>query len=148
MKRLMILGLLIALTLPLSAIEDGQVTYAGGTIAGLAPGSTGRFDTKSDTVLTFEYGSNKLAIPFTAIQSFHFSTEVTHHLGVLPAIAVGLLKARQRRHYLSISYRVADGAPQVGVFEVPKRMPPALQAILQARTRQVCKPYSPCEGRN
>ena len=136
MKKLMILGLLMALAMPvpLAAIDDGQVTYTGGTIPGIAVGSTGRFNTTSETALTFEYGSSKLEIPFSAIQSFQYSTEVTHHLGVLPAIAVGLLKARQHRHYFRIAYQGADSASQVGVFEVPKTMPRTLQAILQART--------------
>lgn len=100
MKRLMTVGLLMALAmaipLPLSAAEHDEVTYTGGTIPGVAVGSTGRLDTTSETALTFEYGSNRLVIPFAAIQSFRYSTEVTRHLGVLPAIAVGLLKARER----------------------------------------------------
>ena len=150
MKKLMALCLLMmmTMTLPVAAADDGQVTYTGGTIPAITAGSTGRFDTRSDTALTFEYGSNKLVIPFAAIQSFELSTEVTHHLGVLPAIAVGLLKAREHRHYFRISYRDANDVSQVGVFEVPKKMPRMLQAVLQSRVPQTCRPYSPCSGQN
>jgi hypothetical protein len=142
------MALAMAIPLPLSAAEHDEVTYTGGTIPGVAVGSTGRLDTTSETALTFEYGSNRLVIPFAAIQSFRYSTEVTRHLGVLPAIAVGLLKARERRHYFRISFHDTNNVPQVSVFEVPKKMPRALQAVLQARVQQTCKLYSPCEGRN
>jgi len=152
MKRLMTVGLLMALTMatsfPLSAADHDEVTYTGGTIPGVTVGSTGRLDTTSETTLTFEYGSKRLVIPFAAIRSFQYSTEVTHHLGVLPAIAVGLLKARERRHYFRISFRDTNNVPQVSVFEVPKRMPRTLKAVLQARVQQACRPYSPCEDRN
>jgi hypothetical protein len=60
---------------------------------------------------------------------------VTLHLGVLPTIAVGLVKMRRHSHFFRISYRGQDGAVQVAVFEVPKQMPRALEAI-RARCAQ------------
>ena len=144
MKRLFAFFILVALTLPAAAVEDGQVMYFGGTLPALTAGLVGRLDTTSETSLTFEYAGKKLVIPYVAIESFEYSTEVTHHLGVLPAIAVGLLKKRERRHFFSISYRDADHIKQVAVFEVPKHMPRTLQAVLEARAPQTCRPYSPC----
>jgi hypothetical protein len=148
MKRLVASFLLLALTLPAAAVEDGQAMYSGGTVPALTAGLVGRLDTTSETSLTFEYGSNKLAIPYAAIESFEYSTEVAYHLGVLPAIAVALLKRRERRHFFRISYRDANSVSQVAIFEVPKRMPRTLQSVLQARTPQRCRPHSPCAGRN
>ncbi len=145
MKHLMTLCFLLAMTLPLAAVEDGQAMYVGGTVPAVKAGAIGRFDTTSETTITFESAGNKLEIPYAGIQSCQFSTEVTHHLGVLPAIAVGLLKARERRHFFRISYREGTAA-QSAVFEVPKHMTPTLQAILQARTPQICKPPSSCAG--
>jgi hypothetical protein len=71
---------------------------------------------------------------------------VARHLGVLPAIAVGLVKKRQRRHYFRISYRDENGVVQVVVFEVPKNMPRTLLPILQTRAPQGCKtaPFAVC----
>lgn len=148
MKGLMTCFLIIAMSMPLAAVENGEVMYAGGTVSGIASGSVGSLDTTSERSLTFAYGSNKLAIPYADIQSFQYSTEVAHHLGVLPAIAVGLLKARERRHYFRISYADANNISQTAVFEVSKQMPHTLQAILQSRVKQSCKPYSPCADRN
>jgi hypothetical protein len=105
-------------------------------------------DTTSETSLTFEYANNKLLIPYSEIEPFEYTTEVTHHLGVLPAIAVGLLKKRESRHFFRISYRDADHVKQVAVFEVPKHMPRTLEAVLEDRAPQGYKPKSRPAGRN
>ncbi len=134
MKKLVILSLLLALALPGAAVEGDQVMYFGGTAPGLANGTVGRLDTTSEASLTFEYaGNNKLAIPYGAVESYQYSRDVAHHLGVLPTIAVGLLKTREHRHFFRISYRDPNSVSQVAVFEVPKRMPRTLQAVLDAR---------------
>jgi hypothetical protein len=140
MNKLMTFCLLLALALPALAVDDGHVMYAGGTIPELPAGVVGRLDTTSKESLTFDYSATKVLIPYSEIESFEYSTEVTRHLGVMPAIAVGLLKIRQRRHYFRISYRSADNVSQVVVFEVPKHMPRTLQAVLVARAPQACKP--------
>ncbi len=140
MNKLMTFFLLFALALPVLAVDDGQVMYAGGTVPALSAGTVGRLDTTSEAALTFEHSGMKLLIPYAAIESFEYSTEVTRHLGVMPAIAVGLVKMRRHRHYFRISYRGADNVPQVAVFEVPKHMPRTLQAVLAARAPWTCNP--------
>jgi hypothetical protein len=94
--------------------------------------------------LVLEHSGSKLEIPYAAIQSFEYSKEVTRHLGVLPAIAVSLLRARQRRHFFRISYHDTNSVPQVVLFEVPKHIPRALQAVLDTRAPQAVKPSRPC----
>jgi len=74
-------------------------------------------------VLSFDYSGGKLIIPFEMIDSFEYSRQVARNLGVLPAIAVGLVKHRQRRHFFRISYHDESKAPQVAIFEVSKEMP-------------------------
>ncbi|MGA9306935.1 MAG: hypothetical protein WBW31_16135 [Candidatus Sulfotelmatobacter sp.] len=144
MNKLMIFCLLLALAVPVPAVDDGRVMYAGGTVPALPAGAVGRLDTTSEESLTFEYSGAKVLIPYSQIESFEYSTEVTRHLGVIPAIAVGLIKKRQRRHYFRISYRSADNVSQVVVLEVPKHMPRTLQAVLMSRAPQTCNPRSMC----
>jgi len=139
MKRLAAFCLMLVVSLPAAAVEDGQVMYVGGTVPGLKQGIVGRLDTSSFVSLTFEYSGSKLEIPFAKIDSFEYSQEVARHLGVLPAIAVGLIRKRQRRHFFHISYHDESNASQVAVFEVPKQMPSTLLAILQNRASQRCK---------
>jgi hypothetical protein len=84
--------------------------------------------------------SVRLAIPYASIDSYEHSQQVAHHLGVLPAIAVSLVKKRQRKHFLRIAYHDESKTPQVAIFEVPKKMPLTLLAILQQRAPQGWKP--------
>jgi hypothetical protein len=147
-RKLLAVFLILALRVSAAAADDGQAIYFGGTVPALAAGAIGRLDTASETSLTFDYTSNKLAIPYTSIESFRYSTEVAHHLGVLPAIAVGLVKKRERRHFFRISYRDANGTSQVALFEVPKRRSPSLKAVLETRVSRRCKTYSPCANPN
>ena len=140
------LYLLLIFSLPALAVDDGNVVYVGGTIASLKDGAVGKLDLKSQTELTFESPTGKLAIPFTKIDFYEHSQEVAHHLGVLPAIAVGLLKKRERKHFLRVAFRDENNASQVAIFEVPKKMPRTLLAILQQRAPQGCGPqaYEKC----
>lgn len=150
MKKIVAFCLLLVMSLPVGAVEDGQVLYAGGTVPALETGTLGRIDTTSQTALSFEYAGSKLAIPYAKIDSYQYTQQVARHLGVLPAIAVGLVKIRQKRHFIQIGYRDEDNLKQVAVFEVSKHMPEALLAVLQARSPQGCKPSEvrKCNGKN
>jgi hypothetical protein len=143
MKKLTALFLFLIVSLPALAVDDGQVRYLGGSAPGLAAGTVGSLDTTAETALIFEHAGSKLEIPYAAIESHEYSTEVTHHLGVLPAVAVGMVRIRKHRHYFRVSYRSPDGVAQVAVFEVSKQMPRTLQAVLTARAAKA-KTCSPC----
>ena len=137
MKKLAAFCLLLIVMLPGAAADDGQVVYVGGTVA-LKDGAVGRLDTSSASALSFESAGNTVLIPYAKIESYEYICEVARHLGVLPAIAVGLVKKRQRRHFFRISYRDNGDALRVVLFEVPKKMPPVLEAILRAKAPQGC----------
>jgi hypothetical protein len=139
-RKLAVCCLLLLVSLPVGAVEDDQVMYAGGTLPALQAGVFGRLDTTSETVLLFECAGNKWAIPYARINSFEYYEQVARHLGVVPAIAVGLVKKRQQRHFFRISYRDDNNVRQVAVFEVPKQMPQTLLAVLQTRAPRGCKP--------
>jgi len=134
-----IVGLCLLLVLPLATIAVENVMYAGGTVVTLKEGTIGRLDTTSPTVLTFECSGSQLVIPFAKIDSYEYSQQVARHLGVLPAIATGLVRHRQKRHFLRIAYKEENNAQQVAIFEVPKQMPRTLLAILQVRAPWGCK---------
>jgi len=137
MKRFSQFCLLLLLSLSAFALDDGHARYIGGTVPGVTAGIVGRLDTTSTTALTFEQAGNKTEIPYASIESYEYSKDVTRHLGVLPAIAVGLVKMRRHSHYFSISYRTETaGLAQIVVLEVPKGMPRTLKAILRTRAPQ------------
>ena len=145
MKKLLAICLL--LVLPAAAVEGDQVMYMGGTAPGFHSGAIGQLDTTSQTTLVFDSSGTKLLIPYDGIESFEYSTEVTRHLGVLPAIAVGILRVRKHRHYFRIAYRTSDVA-QVAVFEVPKQMPRTLGAVLKTRAPQAHNMCFTCAAGN
>jgi len=144
MRKAFLPYLLLLLTLPAMAVDGSEVKYSGGSVPNLTTGATGRLDTTSDSALNFEHDGKKLAIPYDAIQSFDYSHEVAHHLGVLPAIAISLFRMRRHRHFFLISYQGQDNVAQVAVFEVPKEMPRSLRAILRARSPRALQPIRPC----
>ena len=129
---------LIFLVSVAGAVESGQVEYVGGTVPGLKDGALGRLDMVSETALRFEAAGTVLDIPYASIESFDYTQEVSHHLGVLPAIAVGLMKSRKHKHFFRISFD-KDAAKQVVIFEVPKSLPPTLLAVLKTRAPELCK---------
>jgi hypothetical protein len=131
-------------TVPTFAVEAGQVMYTSGTLT-VAQGTIGTLDIRVPTTLVFKFaatssGSGEIDIPYDKITGFVYRTEVAHHIGVLPAIAVSLVKRRERKHYFTINFNDSSGAAQVAIFEVPKQDPPALLATLRSRCPQACKP--------
>ena len=143
MKRFPQFCFLLLLSLSAFALDEGHVRYVGGTLPGVPAGVVGRLDTTSTTGLTFEHAGNTVEIPYASIESYEYSKDVTRHLGVLPAIAVALVKMRRHSHYFSISYRTETRGPaQIVVLEVPKDMPRTLEAILQTRAPGTCRWHS------
>ncbi len=146
MRKFFLLCCIAFFALPGLAVDSNQVKYVGGTVPGMKVGVTGELQ-MSGTTLTFESPGHRVAIPYSSIESFDHSTEVARHLGVLPAIVVALLRARQRRHFIGISYRdqASDSLPQVVVLEIPKGMTRTLQRVLETRTPPHLKqPTRPC----
>lgn len=135
----------LSLTQQAVAVEAGQAEYRGGTLP-FPKGTTGSLDSNSPTALVFRYavasytaagsGSGETDIDYKNINGFEYHTEVAYHLGVLPAIAVGLVKRRERRHYFTIKFVDSSNVVQVAIFEVPKHDPPALLETLRARAPQ------------
>ncbi|HEY0796089.1 MAG TPA: hypothetical protein VGD64_09950 [Acidisarcina sp.] len=137
-------ALLLGLAFPLKslAVESGEVAYTGGSLTTVPLEVTGKFDTSLPTAIIFQFRANghatEIKIPYGNITGFNYHTEVAHHLGVLPAIAVGLVKRRERKHLISISFSDDANVAQTAIFEVAKHDPPSLVAILRARAPQAC----------
>ncbi len=133
------LALFLFLSWQAFAIDDGQARYVGGTAHGLAAGTLGSLDTTQDSELIFQHAGQKISIPYASIDSNEYSKEVARHLGILPAIAVALVKARQYRHIFRISYHDTSRTTQVVILEVPKNMRRTLEAVLDAKAPHTSK---------
>jgi CDP-diacylglycerol--glycerol-3-phosphate 3-phosphatidyltransferase len=141
---------LLLLTGPAFAMEPGHAAYAGGT-AKIALNTPGTLDATSPVELIFKYsGSNgtpgEARIAYAKIRSIEPRQDVVRHLGFLPAVAVGLVAARQRRYTVTISYTDSTDAMQVAIFQMAPRDQRIVQGILHARAPQSCMvmPYGGC----
>jgi TonB family protein len=130
-------------------VETGQAAYVGGSLP-VPEATIGSFDATSPTVLQFKYtvggvtGSGVL-IPYRRISYFEYRTEVAHHIGVAPAIAVSLVKHRELKHFFSIRFSDSQDQVQVGVFEVAKHDSDPLLQVLRARAPWACRsPQATC----
>jgi hypothetical protein len=120
--------------LPMLADPTPDVTYIGGTITTPTAGTEGTLDLSSPDALRFRFATGVTDIPWASVQSWTLSTQLARHLGVLPTIAVGLVRKRQRVHYLRLAWHDEHNNAQGMLFEVPKQMPNVLEAALIART--------------
>ena len=135
MKQFFVLILIAAFAVPALAIDD-NVTYVGGSVSSIKNGTIGHFDTGQAASLAFEYSGGRFAIPYEGIRSYEYKKEIARNLGVLPAIAVGLVRMRQHRHFVTIIYQDEDGGPQTMRFEVPKHMPATILSVLETKAPQ------------
>jgi hypothetical protein len=132
-----------ALSLYCAAVDSDQVRYVGGTIDGAKAGAIGHLAFSSEA-LTFAAPATLVAVPFRSMESFDYSQEVKHHLGVLPAVVVGMVRKRKRGHYFRISFRDDRNSTQVVIFEVSKGEVRNVQTVLAAKAHQACVSYGPC----
>jgi hypothetical protein len=137
-KKLAVICLLLVMAFPAAAVQGRQVKYSGGTVPLLAAGALGRLDTSSETAVSFEYAGNTFAIPYAKIVSFEAHEQVARHLGVIPALLVGLIRARQKRHLVRITYRDDAAVSQVAIFEVSKEMSQTVLSVLRTRAPASC----------
>jgi hypothetical protein len=148
MRNLVRLLLLLSLGAPSFAAGDDPVIYAGGTVSPPKAGATCSLDLSSGAALRFTSSDGTLEIPYSTIESFEHSNEVAVHLGVAPAIAVGMVAARKRNHFVRITFKDSNQVAQVAVFQVPKAMPIFLMPMLEAGAPQAqCRPYTDCTPR-
>src|ERR1051325_166828 len=99
MKNALVVTILFLITsCTLWAVDDGRVEYLGGTVPALEVNAIGKLDLTSETVMQFDSPKGKFAILYANIDSFEYTRELTHHLGVLPSIAVGLTRTRSEEH--------------------------------------------------
>ena len=150
MKRIVAV-ILIAISVVASAaalVEGDQVLYMAGTMSTVAPGTMGKIDLSSATTMRFVGGNGAIEIPYKNVTKYSVDSEVAHHIGVLPAIAVGLLKARHRQHFLHIAFTDEKGTVQTLEFEISKQMPRMISDLLQARVppppKTECTTHSRC----
>jgi phosphatidylglycerophosphate synthase len=136
--------ILVLIAAPAHAASIPSVTFIGGSTPGITTGTAGALDTGADQI-TFQWTGGSLAIPYAQIQNFSYREKKAVNLGLLPLIAVALIRPQIYRHVVSISYLDPSGQKQVAIFEVPKQAKETLPVVLQERTGICSDQYQlPC----
>jgi hypothetical protein len=120
------------------AAQVPDVQYVNGTVKGLAEVATGILDTTSERTVDFRAGSVQFSIPYAEILNVKCREENRFRLGVLATVGVGLLKARSKRHLVTVEWVPADGPPEVATFDAPKDKARGLALVLRARAPHAC----------
>jgi hypothetical protein len=147
MRRIVVIVLLLIVATDAFGVTGSEVAYVGGSISALKPGDIGTFDFSPATELGFVSNGTRFSIAYDKIKKIEYHKEVAFHLGVAPAIVVGLIKKRERKHFFTITYTDEAGVRQAAVFEVAKDAPRSLLAVFAARAAQACvvsETYQPC----
>lgn len=115
------------------AQDRKDVAYVSGTVKGVSEGAVGELKTGSGEALKFHFNSGQFAIPYTQIKSYQCREETKFHLGVLPAIAVALVKKRTKVHFVTIVWNNEQEIAEVAKLELSKNGSEALMDLLRAR---------------
>jgi hypothetical protein len=128
-----------------SAAEDGvDVYYAFGSASTTKAGVAGKLDYTKPASMEFHATSGTFSVRYAGITSVKYREENRFRLGALPTVAVGLLKARAKRHLVTVVWTDEAGVSQMAEFEMPKQASLALITLLRIRAPQVCAKKMAC----
>jgi hypothetical protein len=138
MKRVTasLLSVVMLMSVSAMAMDGPEVQYVNGTAPGVKEGSVGMVDTSVATALEFHAGATGFSIPYEGISVYKYREENRFRLGVLATIAVGIVKARSKRHLLTITWKDSNGVAEVVTLEASKDEAIGLVALLRARAAQ------------
>ena len=129
--------LMLVAAIPVFA--DGlEVTYLNGTMKSISENASGTLDTTSAAALQWRANQTQIAIPYSAITTYEYKEENRFRLGVLATIGVSLLKARSKRHLISIGWKDESGAAQTATFETTRDRARGLVNVLESRAPHAC----------
>ena len=132
-KRMgLLLGALI-LAETATAVDGGKAVYVGGTLA-VKEKTEAPIDLHGTDDLVFRPKGAPVRIPWSGIEEIEYGQKVGHRMKTAIFLTPLSLFSKSRHHYVTLSYKDADGREQAAVFEFDKNdIRPAL-ATLKARS--------------
>lgn len=123
----------VALASNASAVDGGKAVYIGGTLA-VKEKTEAPIDLKGADDLVFKPKGGPVRIPWTGIEEIEYGQKVGHRVKTAILLTPLALFSKNRRHYVTLSWKDANGSDQAAVFEFDKNdIRPAL-ASLKARS--------------
>lgn len=136
MRTITTLALLVALSIPLLAVDGDGAQYLGGTLP-IAEKAEGKLLTANETALSFapkKKGQLAHEIPYASITELEYGQKAGRRVAVAVMISPLALFSKKRNHYLTITYTDAAGKEQSGVFELGKDTVRTTIKILEVRS--------------
>jgi hypothetical protein len=122
-----------------AAVRGDEVKYVGGTIAGLPQDVEGDIEATDADVIRWTSKKGKFEIPYETITAIEYGQKAGRRIGLAIAISPVALLSKKRRHFLSVTYKDAQGKQQGVVLELPKKLPRMIITVLEARSGVKCE---------
>lgn len=122
------------LTVAVSAVGGNKAAYVGGTITTVKEKAEGPIDTRDETTLTFSSKDGSLTIPYSAIESLEYGQKAGRRIGVAIMVSPLALFSKKRNHFLTISFKDANGKEQAAVFELGKDIVRTALTVIETRS--------------
>jgi hypothetical protein len=140
LKAVLAISLFAAGCAASQAQQAQDIIYLRGTVKAVKEGSAATIDKTSTAGLAIQAGETQFSIPYDKIKSFNFHEESQFHLGVLPAIAVGLFAPWAKLHFVTVTWTGEDDTPEVITLQAPKSTVQGLVEVMRARATVACQP--------
>lgn len=131
-RAIAVLGVL-ALGEAATAVDGGKAVYVGGTLA-VKEKTEGAIDLHGAEALMFQPKGGPVRIPWTGIEDIEYGQKVGHRMKTAIFLTPLSLFSKKRRHYVTLSFKDAEGRDQAAVFELDKNDVRSSLAILRARS--------------
>lgn len=119
--------------------DRGKAVYIGGTLSAVKEKSQADIDLKGEEKLVFSpKGVAPIQIPWSGIQEVEYGQKVGHRVKTAIFLTPLALFSRNRRHYVTLAWKDAEGKDQAAVFEFDKDdIRPALASIRERSGKDV-----------
>lgn len=117
------------------ALGRGKAVYMGGTLSAIPDKTEGLIDLKNEAMLTFTPPRNaRIEIPWAAISEIEYGQKAGRRIVQAVFLSPFSLFAKNRKHYVTLSWTDSDGKAQAAVLQFDKNDIRAAMAILRTRT--------------
>lgn len=131
--RVIVLLGVLAPTATATAVDGGKAVYVGGTLA-VKEKTEAAIDFHGTDELVFRPKGEPVRIPWTGIDDIEYGQKVGHRMKTAIFLTPLSLFSKNRHHFVTLSFKDAEGREQAAVFELDKNDVRSSLAILRARS--------------
>jgi hypothetical protein len=137
MKRIVATALLVSfVSVSVLAVDGKKAMYVGGTRTDITEAAEGKFDVSSETEMAFTPDKTKIrhTMQYAQVTELEYGQKAGRRVAVALLVSPFALFSKKRKHYLTISYKDAEGKDQALVFELGKEIVRTTLAVIEARS--------------